>query len=40
MSGETYPVPIIAKNIQSALAKLCTGGYYNENQITNISITK
>lgn len=33
-------VPIVAKNIQSAVAKLCQGDYYNEDQIVNISIFK
>lgn len=31
-------IPVIAKNLQSALAKLCQGGFYNENQVINISI--
>jgi hypothetical protein len=33
-------VPVIAKNIQSAIAKLCQGNFYNEDQIINIAIVK
>lgn len=33
-------IPVIAKNLQSALAKLCQGGFYNEDQVINIAIVK
>lgn len=33
-------IPVVAKNLQSALAKLCQGGFYNEDQVINISIVK
>jgi hypothetical protein len=33
-------IPVVAKNIQSAIAKLCQGDYYNEDQIRYIQIFK
>jgi 3-phosphoglycerate kinase len=33
-------IPIIAKNMQSALAKLCQGDFYTEDQVINVSIFK
>ena len=33
-------VPIMAKNIQSAVAKLCQGDFYQEDQIINITVVK
>jgi len=33
-------VPIMAKNIQSSIAKLCQGDFYQENQIINIAVVK
>lgn len=33
-------VSIIAKNMQSAIAKLTADDYYNEDQIINVSIFK
>lgn len=33
-------VVIIAKNMQSAIAKLTVDNYYNEDQITNVSVIK
>lgn len=33
-------IPVIAKNIQSAIAKLCQGDFYKEDQIVNIAIIK
>lgn len=33
-------VPILAKNMQSAIAKLCLEDYYSEDQISNVAIIK
>lgn len=33
-------IPIIAKNMQSALAKLCQGDFYTEDQVINVGISK
>ncbi len=33
-------VTIIAKNIQSAVAKLCQGEFYNEDNISSIAIVR
>ena len=33
-------IPIIAKNMQSAMAKLCQGDFYTEDQVIEVSIFK
>lgn len=38
LRNEELPVIIVAKNLQSAMARLTEGGFYSEDQVTNISI--
>lgn len=33
-------IVIVAKNMQSAIAKLCHGDFYNEDQVINVAISK
>ena len=33
-------VTLFAKNMQSAIAKLCQGDFYNEDKVINVSIFK
>ena len=38
--GGDETIPVVAKNLASAVAKLSQGGFYSEDDITNIEIVK
>ena len=40
LDSQVLPVIIMAKNMQSAIAKLCSGDFYKEEEIKQVEIIK